>query len=419
MICILFVLNRAISKLSIGPVYFLELIIFISLYKKIKVIAKLSKELYFGSALFLFGVGWLVYELLTGQFETLNIRRFALALYMVVPMIIIVYGREITQMLMKNSYLLFAAILIANTVHLPNFQTSLSCQVLGLMLIAILFHPQTERIRNSLPGLCFVVGVYLIIILGLNGDGLYKTPLLGLVLSLVAITVHRYFRFITGAEKIGHSFNIQTLTAIALAGIAIAAVPLAQSVLAEALYAMSGLTGVKEFSDFASSIASEQSRGRGSSSDTADTRTMFWMGVIEHSKTSLNYLLVGNGHYMSFFDKIFVDSSFIRSHLLEPHNSFLGIYYRYGLAGLSLFVAYLFQIRFFLAKIYIPNKSMLIACTIIAIVYAMFEVALESPHGAIIFWIIWLFPYLAGTLRAEVATTPIESRLNENSDSAQ
>jgi len=392
MALMLLIFNRAGSKISIGPVYFLDILIFIALYKKPKEIFRLSKIMFCG-----LGMSWLVYEIMVGELDILNFRRFAVALYMIVGIIITIYGRKIADILSRNIYISFLAILIAYGLSVPNFQPSIASQMMSLLLIAILFCSKTLYVRRSLPGVLFVSAVYLVVVFGLKGDGLYKTPLLGLFIALVAIVFFRYFSFLVGLKKIQSSFNLLVLLSLVIFVMSVTLIPSVQSVTAEAFYAISGLTGFNEFSNIASGLADQQTRGRGSSTATAETRVMFWSGIVAHSKTSFSYFMIGNGHYISFFDKIFINSGFIRSDLLEPHNSFLGIFYRYGIVGVVLFVAFMFQTRRYLAKLYVPNKDILIGCTIISVNYAMFEVALESPHGAILFWFIWLFPYLVGS----------------------
>ena len=141
------------------------------------------------------------------------------------------------------------------------------------------------------------------------------------------------------------------------------------------------------------------------------------MGILDHSKNEVIIFLFGNGHGSSFLDLIFPYYIFNDTHLVEPHNSFIGAFFRYGVIGLILLFLSMYISRKVAYEIYKikPSIEKNIVFSIIAINYAMFEVALESPHGAFIFWFIWLLPYLLN----ENSLITNQGTEHENTHSAQ
>jgi hypothetical protein len=101
-------------------------------------------------------------------------------------------------------------------------------------------------------------------------------------------------------------------------------------------------------------------RERGDAAGTAETRVVFWRPVVMDPGESITTLMLGNGHRESFVEKTKPYDDFVDTDVLQPHNSFIGLFYRYGFLGLGLFIAFLMRsrtVRVWLARSYYIGTS--------------------------------------------------------------
>jgi len=387
--------NRAISKISIGPIYFVDSWIFISVLLRPKEFFINIFKNYFAFAIVIIGIIYLIIEILNNQFTILNIRRFATALYFIIPIIITIYHNEITKAFNKYIFIIFILNFIAYFFDADNFHISLGAVVMGTILLHLFFQ-ERKNVHNSYYLIYIsMIFMYFYAVFGLNGDGIYKTPFLSLVLSIIAVIVYNIYKVIKGLKNINLNMLISIHIAILIFLVILFITPIGSFLFKEVFYAMYGLTEITAFNELAQSLGETQSRGRGSSADTSETRMYFWTGIVTYNFSDPWRLLFGNGHANSFFQQIFPSEEFLDAHLLEPHNSFMSVFYKYGSIGIFLMIGALWQTRKIMSG-YVDNvkTELVIICTVTNIVYTSFEIAFESPHGAVVFWFIWLFPYL-------------------------
>lgn len=380
-ILIIFVFNRAAAKIGIAPLYFLDLLIFINLLPLSKIVIR--NITVFKYALFVAAIAllWLLAEYINNQMGPNNIRRTAMAVYLFVPALIMTQGRLIYTFIEKYSHLIALAILIVvASRYFIDLSPTVSSQALAFLLLSATY----LRGRRWLLKCTLIASAFFLVASGVaSGGPAFRTPVIGLLLALAVGTVSLVIK--------GNTFRMRSkaLVALIFAGILSITVLVSFSsspAVDQFLVGASGLLGVKHKTN--SELAN---RERGDSAGTAETRTVFWGAIIKNSLQDYNIMFRGNGHFQSFFERTRPYEGFVDEDLLEPHNSFMGIYYRYGFLGL---IPLLIILRRTMAWSNTEDKSraFAVATYFLALNYCFFEVVLEGPHGAIIFWLMWLAP---------------------------
>lgn len=387
---VLLVCNRLISKLSIGPLYFVDGLVLYGFFANRHQFVLWAFRFWFSILIFLFGTVWLVIDVILHDFDVLFLRRYAFSVYVFVPVFLMLYGTNIAFIFIRYVWVFCLVILCLYIFGVEGFSPSLGLQILALSLVlALVFFRKNIFIVFVCGFSFFFVGF------GFMGQGLYKTPMLGLfmVIMYLAFMKFKYFIFDKRGLNIGNIIFAHAFVLVLI--LFFVFVPAGRQLVVEALYALSGLFDSNYLASIAGDLGDAQIRERGSSQGTAETRVIFWKGIFEFSLNDMSVLFFGNGHYLSFMDRIFPAIEFLDTELIEPHNSFLGCYYRYGAIGLMLLIFMMYQVRKAMRSYFGPAcKEINVPCIVLAINYASFEVALESPHGAFIFWFIWMFPYL-------------------------
>ena len=226
-----------------------------------------------------------------------------------------------------------------------------------------------------------ILALFLGVGLGIfTGESSYRTPIVGLFGAMFVSSAFLSFKSTDAAVRKKSSFVLYGGGLFFIVSIFVFK---DHPVVNQFISGAAGLLGIEY--DVGGDVAT---RERGDSSGTAETRTMFWSGIVNHAFSDESVLFFGNGHYLSFFERIFPYSDFVDLELLEPHNSFLGFFYRYGLIGIALLVVHLYQVTDFRKELQSRDYGFYLASLVLAVNYAFFEVALESPHGALCFWIV-------------------------------
>jgi len=127
------------------------------------------------------------------------------------------------------------------------------------------------------------------------------------------------------------------------------------------------------------------------SEDNVIWRLVWWAKIIDYSFSSPNFF-IGKGLGMSLAtddDIITLDET-----LRSPHNFHLNIMARFGVLIFLVWTYFLTQILKPVFKKQLDGKRLLIGCIILAfLINASFDVFLEGPMGAFLFWT-WIGLYL-------------------------
>lgn len=372
--------NRLVAKIGFGPFYFLDMLLGVMLLAKSRSFLFYVSKFWSVVLFFVMGVLWLLVDFWNYGFDIIYLRRFAFALYIFVPIFFLIYGRAIYPLFFENGVLISLIILLLYVLMPDGFTPTVGAQVIGFILLYYVF------VRGVIDFKLAVVSVsWLFVSSGALGQGLYKTPMLGMALALAFSFLYLFWKFFFYRYSFRMEY-VRYFHVLFLIVLLSSLLGVFNTFIAEALYALSGLSGIEYFRDIAAVISDSQIRERGSSHDTAETRVFFWKGIFSYAWEDGIAFWVGHGYGLSFLDRVFPTIDFIDTHLVEPHNSFVGCFYRYGLLGLILLIYIISSLLLRVSRS--GNYLFAISTIVLSIVYANFEVVLESPHGAFIFWFI-------------------------------
>ena len=138
-------------------------------------------------------------------------------------------------------------------------------------------------------------------------------------------------------------------------------------------------------------------------------RLVWWAKIIDYSLSSPNFF-IGKGLGMNLAtddDIITLDDS-----LRSPHNFHLNIMSRFGVLLFMIWMYFLIQILRPLFKKQLQGKRLLIGCILLAfLLNASFDVFLEGPMGAFLFWT-WIGLYLLAEDQESLVESVTKTNLN-------
>jgi hypothetical protein len=313
---------------------------------------------------------------------------------MLVPIILILADFRIKTNEKRISYLIFFLFIISLLQAV--FKTGLNMSIVATFATYLFlysfysFKLTFKTIKYTLINAFFIVFFVLYPSIFYQG-GIYKTPIVALAMSVIFLLSYYIF---TNKSFLFSKFLIIFSSFLIVLFILILSTT-GRQILYEVFYGVYGLLGLDFFKYLADFLSVDVDRGsRGSSLDSSQTRIFFWTAILNSSMSDFQTFLFGHGHSNSFMDALLPDFKFLDKSITSPHNSFMTVIYQYGFIGLFLFFSYMRKIINFARRsslIVQKDKKIIIASIIFSCTYAFFEVALESPHGAILFWFIILY----------------------------
>jgi hypothetical protein len=387
-------LNRFFSKLMFGAidVTTISLVTFLLFrFRQVLFIVLKNKSYMY---LLSIAIGWLIYEAVFIEVTMISLRRFSFLLYMLVPIILILADFRIKINEKRVTYLIF--ILFIVSLLQAAFKTGLNMSLLAtfsayLILYSFYSYKLTiKTLKYMLINVCILM-FFLLYPAIFYAGGMYKTPIAALIISTISLLSYSFF--------IKRSFSYSKFLLLFLSFImlifALTYFDFGRKILYEVFYGLHGLFDIDFMKHLADSLAVEVDRGsRGSSYDSSQTRLFFWTTILNGSMDDIQTFLLGHGHSRSFLEELAPDFKFIDVNVMSPHNSFMTLIFQYGFIGFFLFFSYMRKIISIANRSLLAvqvDKNIIIGSIVFSCVYASFEVALESPHGAILFWFIILF----------------------------
>lgn len=385
------IFNRFVTKIGFGGVYFLEVVILIFFIKNIFFILESIRSFLWQYAFLLMGVSWLVSEWIDGQLSILNFRRFAIAFYIFVPIAIFYYRYQIVDFVKKYFYAILTLGSSGVFLSLPDLSPTLTAQVFGALLVAAVIDCLYVNKIWGLKGLLFSFACFAFVASGYaSGQSMYRAPVAGVIIALFVVGAHQFYLTL----KTGHTSFVFVVTVFFLILLFPSLLFFTEpglKIVQQLLLGVGGLFGSDYLIELARSLAVYEVGGRGDAAGNAGVRSYFWSSIIENSFSGVFVAFFGEGHSFNFLTLLDLDVVFEDQELIEPHNSFVSIIFRYGYVGLTFFALSLLSLLRRNTK-YLGWASLPFA--FLAINFAMFEVALESPHGAVIFWFVFFLPYI-------------------------
>lgn len=379
---IVILFNKAFAKLiNLKFLYTIDLYILYFFLTHIKYFLYFFKKnqklllIYFSFFLFL------IDDIFYRGFTDLTLRKFAVFFYLLIPWLYIISIKE----LIKYNKLIFYSLIflspIVTLLDIHELSSSLLSEVLAILTIISFF---SKEYFHLFP---FTLISLLLVSSGiLTGSYPYRTPL------VVFISVFFSF-FILNAKKISKNKFFLLFIGIYL----IFAIMFLTGILGDILIGIGGLIDNSVLVKLGRDIGGSLESTRGDASGTTKTRVFFWSLIISHSLKDFSSFFIGNGFSQGFLDVLAPFFNFKDKSLIEPHNSFIGIFYKTGFIGLFLIFLYfkkIYRIENSLAILKNLDRSQLIPFWLGALLYASFEVALENPQGAFIFWFMIFSPII-------------------------
>lgn len=397
--------NRGVSQISIGPVYLLDATILLAfLVRPIAVVRSVLTLLPVSIVLVLAGA-WVAVEWGSGQLDPLAVRRSAMAVYAVVPAVLWVY-REQALAWIRALPGVASGMVVVLALSVPGASNSVGALVVLAFVVAAAMAERVpwRPVQLALSAMAFAA---LVTGVGQLGSSFYRTPLLAAILAGLVLAGSAFLAAIRARRTHLRSAMVVTLILMVLAASFVLA-PVRRGTGA-LVAAAAGLTGSPQLVALALALEPSQSRGRGNIFGTATDRYLFWRDIAVFNLEDPRRFFVGSGHARSFFEAVRPGEVFLDFRLLEPHNSFFAAFFRYGILGVLAFVALVIGVAQRTARSSGGSSlPWLFASLAIALAYANFEVALESPHGAVVFWSMLILP--AGVERASRARRSIPGR---------
>jgi len=385
----LLLLNRGVSQLPIGPIYLLDATLVAAMMGR--PLRTLRTGVRFWPALVLIAMtlGWLALEAQTGALDALAVRRAATGIYAFVPVVLWVYRREAFGWILR--YPAIAAVVVAvGTATVGGAAASVSAQVAAGLAVAALADRHL-RWRACQVGVILTVFGALVAGLLSPGSSPFRTPVASAFAAVALLVLFAALH----AVRVRRA-RLSALIALAIVAAAFSASLALQPVqasLGTVIAAAGGVTGSEWLTELALDLNPDRSRSRGDAVGTGRERLGFWRDILRHNLASDVRFLIGSGHAQSFFDAVRPGDVFLDQHLLEPHNSFFGVFFRYGLVGVAALVALIVGVVSRGRAVGHAAAGWWAASLAVALVYASFEVALESPHGAVVFWSLVILPF--------------------------
>ncbi len=341
-------------------------------------------------ALFALALIWLGYDLMTGHVDLLTIRRMGIVWYGLCAVVITIFAPKYYRLIARHTVFL-SLLVTAATALLPNIQATLSATVLGFfLLIRFAMHGTRRIVELAIIAACFVVVAFGFIDLGNS----YRTPLLGLGLAVLVIFFRHLDKVFRARIKWNRITVIATVIVLGAGTMFVLGTGTGRRIAADGVVAVYGITGDRRVPHSIEDIVADQYRARGSAYGTAKTRLIFWRSIVDYNALSVRRELIGNGSSESFFQATRPFPTFVSVKRLFPHNAFMTLYFQYGIIGLILYLMLLYQSRKNALKTSPAiSYDLYYATAVLALAYVFFNVSLEVPQGAVIFWTIWLSPF--------------------------
>jgi len=380
------------SQVPIGPIYLLDAGLVAAVALRPFAVLRALVRLWPALIIMLAGLAWVTFEVTTSSFDPLALRRSAMAAYGLVPVVLWTYRREALSWMTRRPAV--ASLLIVSlSLVLPRASHAVGAFVAVALVLAAAFAPGVgRRLANVLVSLA----VTMTLIFGLFASGdIFRTPLLSAVVAIGLLFPYAAWRAIA-TRRARRLWVITASAAIALS-LASPLVPQVRLVVGTMLAAVAGVTGSATIEDVALALNPDRNRARGDTVGTGIDRVRFLTDIIAFNNEEAGRFFIGSGHASSFFEAVRPGGEFYDAHLLEPHNSFFGAFYRYGILGV---IGFVMLIGFVVAQVLVATsreqRGWVLASVAVALVYASFEVALEAPHGAVVFWSILILPAASG-----------------------
>ncbi|MBY6070787.1 hypothetical protein KUV35_05765 [Marinobacter salsuginis] len=380
-------LNRSFSKISPygGPV---EATMFLGLMFRAKPFLRFCKNYPVLIIIFIYALVVLAKDLLVYGVEFEYFRRAAMFFYAFMPAFFLLYAKEISVLVRRNLLILSLFFFLIIFLNIPGFQPTMAAELAGALFLASILYS-----RNVLVSLVFL-GCFLFSASGLSsGQSLFRTPFVTLFVGLFFLVVFIIYKgFVSKKLVLIFSFCSVILISMIFS-------PIVGETIGGVLLGLSGLVNSSVLFDLGVALGGDVSSSRGSSAGTTETRAFFWGAIVVHQLSNPMNFLFGNGFSSGFLNVVLPDFSFSNKDLIEPHNSFMGIFFKLGIVGLLLFLKLLKDVVGVCSS-YVGFWK-LAPFLSIATLFASFEVALENPHGAFIFWGIIFVPVVFELASAE------------------
>ncbi len=372
--------NRTVSQsFNLGGLYYYEFLLALALAAKPKKITKELVKNYPAVILIAYTLTILAIEFFLYGPSSLALRRAALGLYIITPVIITAFHDEIRKSLSLHYNFFVFIILVFSIFQVGGFQATMAAQLVGALALF-------EFIKNKVSWrACILVAIYLVLVSGvLTGQSTYRTP----VLTTLTAAAVAYF-FSASSQKIKRKFIVYSCAAFFLT-LPIFFSGVLNKTIGGILMGLSGIFDSYSLMDAGVSLGGDTSSSRGDASGNTKTRTMFWISIFEYQLNNIRSFIFGYGLQHGFMEVTLPDMPFTDKPLIDPHNSFVNLFFRFGLVGLALYIWSVFRVY----KNYALNNRKSLPFLIVSIMFASFEVALENPHGNMIFWFIIFLPSL-------------------------
>lgn len=395
MIAVIAATNRFATKLiPIGGIF--EITILLSIALKPYTTARMLKKHYPALLLIIYTVAILSIETIEHGISSLPLRRAALGLYAITPIILLAYRNEISAFLGKRLKSLGLLILTVALVNPPNFQPTMAAQLSGALLVFSLIYKK-DKISSAIFGI-----TYLLLTSGItSGQSVYRTPLVTVLLALAII----YLPFFSG--KLIKRGVLIKFTAGVAASLVLLGTGALNKPLGSVLIGVSGLIDSNSLHKTSVSLGADAGSTRGDAAGTAKTRKIFWDSIIEYQSSHTSSLIFGYGLQHGFMEVALPNMPFKDKDLIDPHNSYINIFFRFGIIGFILYIWLIAKVSLHVVAASSRQNAIPFFC--ISYLFAFFEVALENPHGNLIFWLILLMPILIGEKSEKQKWNPNQS----------
>lgn len=373
--------NRAVSQaINIGGIYYYEFLLLFILVTKPKSIINNLKTYYPALLLILYTLFILILETIQYGASSLAFRRSALGIYVITPIIILSFHDELKKFISNNYNLIILIFAFFSIFQIGGFQPTMAAQLIGALTLFNIINFKINKRTYIL------IAIYLALVSGITtGQSIFRTPILttivAAIISYIIIKKFTIYRFLL----VIFCF-IFILVPIILSGVA-------NSAIGGIALGLSGLFDSSSLVSTGISLGGDISSTRGDAAGTAQTRIMFWRSIIDYQLSNIKSFIFGYGLQNGFMEITLPNFEFNDKEITDPHNSFLNLFFRFGIVGLTLYTFMIFKIYKKLSKEH-ENSNGILPYLIISILFSSFEVALENPHGNIIFWIIIFIPSL-------------------------
>ena len=324
----------------------------------------------------------LVYEILFYQYDYLTIRRYAIGTYTIIPIIILSYKNEIKSFIRRYSKVIAAIFFIISFINFEDFQPTMGAQLAaGLFFVSLLYT------KNFFNALLFLL-IFIILSSGIiEMQSIYRTPIITFIIAYFTYISSNYF------HKKNYKFISISFFTFVIIFIIISS-GIFKEHITSIIIGIGGLLDNNSLIDIGNKLGGNFYTTRGDAAGTANTRLIFWRSIFEYQFTHISSLIFGYGYQHNFLEVTLPSMQFFDKELIEPHNSLINIFFRFGIIGLILFNWTIFNnIKHIIAS---QNLTTALPFIVISLLFISAEVALENPHGSLIFWLILNFPIIFG-----------------------